>query len=137
MEKTCPFCAEPIRDEALRCPHCRSRLRTFNTEGWQRDQPDALLAGVCAALSRTFAIPVALTRIAFVVLALAHAVGAIAYLALWLLIPKHAGEPSLLEHFLVRAQDVVHRVATGKMWPEEHRGERGSTDVAGSPRNGA
>jgi hypothetical protein len=46
MDKTCPYCAEPIRSEALRCPHCRSRLRTFVAEGWQRDHPERLVAGV-------------------------------------------------------------------------------------------
>ena len=134
MEKTCPYCAEPIRGEALRCPHCRSRLRTFNSDGWQREQPDALVAGVAAALPRTFAAPVALVRVAFVVLSLAHALGLMAYLALWLLIPKRAGDPSLLERFLARSQDVVHCIATGKIWPDDRHE---STDVPGTPRNGA
>jgi phage shock protein PspC (stress-responsive transcriptional regulator) len=98
----------------LRCPHCRSRLRTFNSDGWQREQPDALVAGVLRRWRARFAAPVALVRVAFVVLSLAHALGVMAYLALWLLIPKRAGDPSLLERFLARSQDVVHRIRDRK-----------------------
>ena len=36
----CPYCAEDIRPEAVRCPHCRSRLGGLDPTSWHRDQPD-------------------------------------------------------------------------------------------------
>jgi hypothetical protein len=36
MEATrrCPYCAEEIAAEALRCKHCRSRLSIIDPRGW-------------------------------------------------------------------------------------------------------
>ena len=139
MEKTCPYCAEPIRAEAVRCPHCRSRLRGFIAEGWQRDHSDALVAGVAAALARAFAVPVALVRVAFVVMALVHGVGLMLYGALWALIPRRAGEPSALEGFLRRAQVVVHRIGTGHVCStsDVDAPPPARSDVSDAPLNGS
>jgi hypothetical protein len=41
--------------------------------------------------------------------------GVMAYLALWLLIPAHAGQPSILEGWLERSQTIVRQIAAGKM----------------------
>ena len=52
-----------------------------------RPRSQRVLAGVCAALGNRFGISRALVRIAFVLFGL-FGVGEIAYIVLWVLIPK-------------------------------------------------
>ncbi len=52
-----------------------------------RPQDNKWMAGVCAAIAERFGISPALVRIAFVVFGLVG-VGELAYIALWVLIPK-------------------------------------------------
>lgn len=105
--RRCPYCAEDIRAEAVRCPHCRSRIATFEAERWHRDHPERRLGGVSAALAHALALPLMPVRVAFVVLTFFHFIGLIAYAALWLLIPYAAGEESPLERALAWARDVL------------------------------
>jgi phage shock protein C len=99
MQETrkCPFCAEGIRAEAVRCPHCRSRLSGVAAERWHREQPQARLAGVAAAVAAAFAVPVALVRLGFVALTFLHLLGPLLYGLLWLVIPASPGQTSLAE----------------------------------------
>lgn len=100
MTKRCPFCAEEIQAEAVRCRYCRSRLVSFGDDRWHRSHPEARVAGVCTALSHALAMPVGLVRLAFVVFTVFLHFAPPVYLALWLVIPERPGGTSELERLL-------------------------------------
>ena len=112
--KRCPFCAEEIRAEAIRCRFCRSRLTGFAMETWHRSHREARWLGVCAALAHAVAVPVTAVRIGFVLLTVVipiHVLVPAVYLALWLIIPREPGGDSLLEHGLRRALALAARLS--------------------------
>ncbi|HLK12488.1 MAG TPA: PspC domain-containing protein [Candidatus Binatia bacterium] len=94
--RRCPYCAEEILVEAVRCRHCRSWLTARDPQRWHRDHPERRLAGVAAALAHALALPVAAVRLAFLALTFVHFLGPLLYLALWLVVPlQPGGEPPL------------------------------------------
>jgi phage shock protein PspC (stress-responsive transcriptional regulator) len=119
MDETrkCPYCAEDVREEATRCPHCRSHLPASEGMPWCRDHPDRRLAGVATSVARTFGISVAAARIGFIALTFVHLLGPLTYAALWLAIPFRPDEPSWLERGLGQVRDAVGRMRSRSTVP--------------------
>ncbi len=105
--RKCPYCAEDISPEAVRCPYCRSRLGTLDLAGWHRDQPGRRIAGVASAIAHALGWPVGAVRLGFIVLTVVHLLGPVLYGALWLLIPFVPGNESPLERGLGVARDLI------------------------------
>ena len=87
--KTCPYCAEEIRGEAVKCRFCGSRLDgNLLAMEWTRSDEDKMIAGVCAGLAAQFDISVTLVRLAFVLMCVfGGGVGFLIYVILWIIMP--------------------------------------------------
>jgi len=95
-EKTCPWCAEAVSEEARKCPHCASLLTggVRDPRAWHRDYPERKLAGVACAVAENLGISVSLVRAGFVLLCLFHGIGVLLYASLWFVIPREPGAGS-------------------------------------------
>ena len=93
--KQCPYCAEDIQQQAVKCRFCGSLLDgSALTRTWYRSRRGKMIAGVCAGLAEQFGISVTALRLAAVLLTLLGAGwGIIVYIVLWVIMPYRDRDP--------------------------------------------
>jgi len=101
--KKCPFCAEEIKAEAVKCRYCGSLLH--DTEGtarrspanyWRRVNEGKRVAGVCTGIAREFNSPKLILplRLFFILSTFFYGFGFIFYVILWMLMPSPVDAPA-------------------------------------------
>lgn len=93
--KSCPYCAEEIQDEAVRCKHCGSNLNKEQqvselAGGLRRSRTDRMLMGICGGIAQQYGIDPTLVRVIVVVAAIFTSLlpVVIAYVVVGLVLPE-------------------------------------------------
>jgi phage shock protein C len=85
----CPYCRTENRPGATRCAACTTWMTDRQpVREWTRAREGAMLGGVCRGLATRFGVPVAALRLAFVLGTLLGFWGLVAYVALWVILPR-------------------------------------------------
>lgn len=86
--KQCPYCAESVREEAVKCRHCGSMIGNSPlTSSWYRTRQGKMIAGVCAGLAAQFGVSITALRLALILFTLIGGWGVIVYVILWVIMP--------------------------------------------------
>ncbi len=135
---TCPFCVEEVPPDAARCPWCdtvleESRGRGHTEVHWRRVEKGKRIAGVCTGIARELNNPgmVMPLRLMFLILLLFGGFGAVAYIALWMLMsPPEEKESARIADPAVR--DYPPRSTARSATRPERTGRTGSDRFLGT-----